>query len=222
MVVCGPIMRVARQNPGAGDAGKTMNRAGAGMLLAVLLACAGPVRAHHSSSMFDLTMPTWVRGTVVRYQPINPHVLITLEDKRAELGVRVWTVEGPALARLERMHLAADVLKAGDVIEVCGFPFRAEILAQRASAPPGGAALPSLHGHVLVMSDGRMRAWGPYGKLENCIRPDDHPEAWAAFLDTDPMAREYWCRSPSAAKAPSRVSLEFIDSISRRMARPCG
>ena len=46
------------------------------------LACASPLRAHHSISMFEISAPVWVKGTVVRYEPKDPHVMIALEEKR--------------------------------------------------------------------------------------------------------------------------------------------
>ena len=46
--------------------------------------------------------------------------MIALEEKREDGQVQQWTVEGPILARLYRMAVAPDFLKAGDVIEVCG------------------------------------------------------------------------------------------------------
>jgi len=191
-------------------------------VLLATLAWAGSVQAHHSSSLFDLTAPLWVRGTVVRYQPINPHVLITISDVQADGQPRQWIVEGPNLARLERMHLAADFLKVGDVIAVCGFPYRKEILAQHASAADGAAVLPSFHGHVLALPEGRLQPWGPYGKLELCIRPNDTPQLWIAFLDADPMAREYWCRSLSSAKVPSQDPPAFVEAVNAGVTRHCG
>ena len=85
-----------------------------------VLACTGPLRAHHSISAIDISTPVWVKGTVVLYEVVNPHVMIALEEKRADGQVQRWTVEGPNLGRLARYGLGADFLKAGDVIEVCG------------------------------------------------------------------------------------------------------
>ena len=202
--------------------GDSMKRAGVSWVPLALLAWAASVQAHHSSSLFDLTTPLWVRGTVVRYQPINPHVLITLEGRQADGQHHQWIVEGPNLARLERMRLDANFLKVGDVIEVCGFPYRKEILAQHASAPDGAAVLPSFHGHVLALPDGRMQPWGPYGTLDLCIRPNDAPQTWIAFLDGDEMAREYWCRSLSSAKVPPQASPAFVGAVNAGMSRRCG
>jgi hypothetical protein len=155
-----------------------------------------------------------VKGTVVRYEPRDPHVLIHLEEKTQDGQARQWTMEGPILARLARMKLPKDFLKAGDVIEVCGFAFKKQYL--------GNPLLPALHAHVLVMPDGTMRPWGPYGKLDNCIRPDDSLQTWVDFVNTNPMAREYWCNRRGVVKASSVATPSFVDEIDGRMAQPCG
>jgi hypothetical protein len=60
-----------------------------------------------------------------------------------------------------------------------------------------------LHGHVIAMPEGRLQAWSPYGKLENCIRPGDSLERWIDFVNTDPAAHEYWCNSRTASHVAS-------------------
>jgi hypothetical protein len=177
------------------------------------LACAGSLRAHHSSAMFDVGTAIWVKGTVVRYNAINPHAMILLEHRREDGQVQRWTVEGPDPGRLARMGIGKGFVKAGDLIEVCGFAFR-EQLQNR-------SALPSLHGHLLVMPDGKMHSWGPYGKLENCIRPNDRVQAWLDFMNSDPMARQAWCRSRALVTVATTSSKSFTDEIERRMAAPC-
>src|ERR1044071_9384180 len=121
------------------------------------LACTAPLLAHHSISMIETTTPIWVKGTVVSYEAINPHVLIVLDKKKEDGQLERWTVEGPILARLARMNLPDGFLKAGDAIEICGFPFKQEVLAKG----PTPRVLPALfmHGHLIVMPDGRLRPW---------------------------------------------------------------
>src|SRR5690348_16017147 len=140
---------------------------GAAALAIAALAWVGTLHAHHSIGMFDLSKSIWVKGTVVRYEAVNPHVMVELERRAQDGQLQRWIVEGPNLLRLGRMNVGPDFLKSGDVIEVCGFPFRGEILS-RVSSPDarGGARLPSLHAHMLVLSDGHMRLFGPYGKLD--------------------------------------------------------
>lgn len=112
--------------------------------------------------MFDMSTHIWLKGTVVRYEPIDPHAIIELEERTEDGQVRRWTVEGPRLGRLERLSVDGDFVKAGDVIEVCGFFLKDD--SSRDSR---------VHGHVLVRPDGQKWQWGPYGRLERCVDPSD-------------------------------------------------
>ena len=78
--------------------------------------------------MIEISTPIWVKGTVVLYEPKNPHTMIELDAKNEDGQVERWTVEGPFLGRLARYDLETDFLKAGDVIEVCGFVPRAKVV----------------------------------------------------------------------------------------------
>lgn len=188
--------------------------------LAALL-CASPLRAHHSISMFDISTPIWVKGTVVNYAAANPHALIALEAPGEDGQVQRWTVEGPAANRLNRMQIGAEFLKGGEVIEVCGFAVKQEILSRPPPAGSGGFPPRFLHGHLLVMPDGRMQPWGPYGKLDNCLRTDDKRQAWVDFLNGDAVARELWCGRTRLPPATSVASADVVDAINRSLATPC-
>jgi Family of unknown function (DUF6152) len=184
----------------------------------VTFACPSAVRGHHSMAMFDIANPMWIKGTVVRYEAVNPHARIALDQKAPDGSVHRWVVEGPNLNRLGRMNVGIDFLKAGDTIEICGFPFKGQTPIPDAR----GAARPAMHAHVLVMPDGKMRLFGPYGKLANCIRPNDSARLWVEFLDRDPLAREIWCRSGNDVSGSSRTPKAFVDEIDRLIANPCG
>jgi hypothetical protein len=197
-------------------------------LAAVLaaLGLAGSVDAHHSNSMFDVSMPIWVRGTVVRYEPIAPHAIIYLEETTADGQVQRWRIEGPWPTRLgwilENNGIVdgRDFFMPGDVIEVCGFDFRAEVKAQRdpnAPVPEGKFA----HGQMVVMPDGHRQSWGGYGKIDNCVRPDDSIETWVDFLNADPLARNIWCGNINNRSAAAIAPREFVDAVSREIDRPC-
>jgi hypothetical protein len=177
------------------------------------LACVSPLRAHHSISMIDVTTPVWVKGTVVEYKPINPHAMIELEASGEDGQAQRWTVEGPGPGRLDRYAVAKDFLKAGDVIEVCGF-----VPKHANSYPPPRF----VHGQLLRMPNGRMQPWGPYGKLDNCVRPNDPTQSWLDFLNTNPMARELWCNAYTASIPLSPLSSRaLVDEINGLMASPC-
>src|SRR5687768_8152301 len=91
------------------------------------LVCAASARAHHSIGMFDIGKPAWVKGTVVELRPVNPHVMIELEQKGDDGQVHRLTVEGPGLNTFTRAGYGPDFLQVGDVIEACGFGFKEEI-----------------------------------------------------------------------------------------------
>ena len=56
--------------------------------------------AHHSLASFDVSAPLWVKGTVVRFERVNPHSVIFLDEKRADGQVRRWAVDGPSTTQL--------------------------------------------------------------------------------------------------------------------------
>ena len=180
-----------------------------------VLACTGSVRAHHSISAIDISTPIWVKGTVVLYEVVNPHVMIALEERREDGQVQRWTVEGPNLGRLARYGLGKDFLKAGDVIEVCGFAPKPN---EEKSWPPPRF----VHGHVLVMPNGRKQWWGPYGKLDNCVRPGDQTQSWVDYLNANPAVQDHWCNQFTASFPLSALSSSaLVDEINQLVANPC-
>ena len=191
-----------------------MARRLAAALAFATLACAPSLDAHHSSSLFDFARPRWVKGTVVSYVPGNPHTMISLEQRNDRGETQRASIEGPILARLDRMNLPADFLKAGDTIEICSFPYKNEVAA-------GSPNPTALQGHVILLPNGRLQPWSPYGKLDNCIRPNDAVESWVDFVNTEPMAHEYWCNSRTAPHVASVAPPGFVDEINRRMSPPC-
>jgi hypothetical protein len=194
-----------------------MKTAAAWATALMALTFVGSLQAHHSISMFDIGKPIWIKGTVVRFDAINPHVMFTLERELGDGHVQRWTVEGPGLHTFSRM--GGDYLKPGEVVEVCGFGFKEEVLARNSGLDALGRARPNLHGHVLVMSDGHMRIFGGYGKLVNCVRETDQVEAWVTFLNSG--ARDAWCNSRVFSNFPSVASQTFVDEVNRQMANPC-
>jgi hypothetical protein len=129
-------------------------------------------------------MPVWVKGTVVRYEIVNPHTMIELDAPTRDGQAVRWTIDGPNPGRAQRMGVDNSLLKRGDVVEVCGFHYRSQVAAQAET----GAGL----GHLLVMPNGRKQPWGPYGKLNNCVRPNDDVRSWVDFLNNDAIARQLW------------------------------
>ena len=128
--------------------------------------------AHHSLANFDTTKAVRVKGTVVQFHPINPHSVIFVEQKDADGVNRRWAVEGPSLIQLKRKGFAHDVLKPGDVVEVCGYVPKENTMWQIASADPGATSLAGrlINAETLVMPDGKEQSWGDYG-VHLCFAP---------------------------------------------------
>lgn len=118
------------------------------------LVSAGSLAAHHSLVQFDTTTPLRVKGAVVLFERINPHSIIYLDQKRDNGEIQRWAVIGPQVNQLDRMRAGKDFLKAGDVIEVCGFVLKEGVASQAKSSSPKMEGRP-LNGHTLVMPDGR-------------------------------------------------------------------
>ena len=145
--------------------------------LAVLVS-AGTLLAHHSLGNYYTTKPVRVKGTVTEFEKINPHSFIFLEERDAEGQIHRWAVEGPAVLQLNRSGVAKDVLKAGDVVEVCGYVSKENVVWQVASAGPGGKSPYGrlINAETLVMPDGKQRSWGDYG-VHKCFAPGIHGSA---------------------------------------------
>ena len=187
----------------------------------VALVCWGALWAHHSVRMIDVSTAVWIKGTVVSYKPISPHTMFELEETKADGQVQQWTIEGPFPGRLSRilslngMQADEDFLSVGDVVEVCGF------FPKRSGSPNNRLPLSYVHGHVLVMPDGRLQSWGPYGKLDNCVRPADRAESWLAFLRADSLALEFWCNVPAFTGVASTAPQGFVDEVNRQLPEGC-
>jgi Family of unknown function (DUF6152) len=142
--------------------------------LAVLIAfaSAGSLLAHHSLTNFDTTKAVRVKGTVVRFQQINPHSFIFLDETSADGQTRRWAIEGPSLLQLSRRSLTKDIVKPGDVIEVCGYVPKETTIWQIASADPAAVNIAGrlINAELLVTPDGQEQDWGGYG-VRKCYAP---------------------------------------------------
>jgi hypothetical protein len=135
--------------------------------LAVLVSLipAGSVLAHHALTNFDTTKAVRVKGTIVQFHRINPHSFVVLDENGAEGVRRRWAVEGPSGLQLDRRGFAKDALKPGDVIEVCGYLPKENVIWQIASPDPTASSLAGrlINAEVMVMPEGREQSWGEYG-----------------------------------------------------------
>jgi len=182
------------------------------------LTCGGPLRAHHSNISIDASTPIWVKGTVVRYEIVNPHTIIELEETTSDGQIKRWTVQGPNLRRIERMDVDKSLLREGDFVEFCGFTPKRLL----DPANPNGPRPPFIDGFLLINANGQRSPWGSYGKMQNCVRPGDDAQSWAQFLNGNPFARFLWCSYPYRATVPTIPAASALaDEINRLLTSPC-
>ncbi|MEO8100349.1 MAG: DUF6152 family protein [Acidobacteriota bacterium] len=91
--------------------------AGVGLMLGTL-----PVGAHHAfAAEFDASRPLILKGTVVKWEQINPHSWIHLDVKNPDGTVTRWMVEGGSPNSLYRLGFTRDSLPKGTEIVVDGY-----------------------------------------------------------------------------------------------------
>ena len=111
----------------------------------ILVSC--PVLAHHGSANFQMDQVSTIKGTVVDYELINPHVQIFLKVEQEGGKAVDWNVEGVSLNMMVRAGFKRDSLKAGDTVSVTGHP--------------GKNGKPVLLLMKIVLADGRVLS-APY------------------------------------------------------------
>jgi hypothetical protein len=134
-----------------------------------VLLSAHAIDAHHSVAMFNTDTPVTIKGTLRRAEMANPHSYLFLEQQTPE-GRIEWAVEGPAPNQLERKGIDSNAFAAGDVFEACGY-----VLRDDASGRYAGQRV--LVAEVLMLPDGELRIWSPYGQTL-CRDQDAYAEAW--------------------------------------------
>jgi hypothetical protein len=89
----------------------------AGLFLSVV-----PMKAHHAfAAEFDDKKPIKLKGTVAKWELINPHSWIHLDVKNSDGTVTNWMIEGGSPNALFRMGFTKDSLPIGTEIVVEGF-----------------------------------------------------------------------------------------------------
>ena len=91
----------------------------------VVTAFTAPAPAHHSFAMFDAETTITLQGTVKEFEWTNPHSWLRVMVNDATTGQSaVWALELSSPARLKRMGMSADSVKAGDAVSVTFHPMK--------------------------------------------------------------------------------------------------
>lgn len=96
--------------------------------LAIAAVCFGmlmasrPAGAHHAfAAEFDASRPLMLKGTVVKWELVNPHSWIHLDVKNPDGTVTRWMVEGGSPNSLFRLGFSRESLPKGTEIVVDGY-----------------------------------------------------------------------------------------------------
>lgn len=90
--------------------------------IAGLLALAQPVSAHHAfSAEFDAEQPIEVKGTVTKFELVNPHSWLYLDVKQPDGTVANWGFEFGAPFSLKEKGISKKTLTPATEITIQGF-----------------------------------------------------------------------------------------------------
>ena len=86
---------------------------------------AAPLLAHHAfSSEFDISKPLKLRGTLTKWEMINPHSWFHIDVKNPDGTVTPWLIEGGSPNQLIRLGVTKKALPIGAEFIIEGYMAR--------------------------------------------------------------------------------------------------
>ena len=87
-----------------------------------LLAAVPVAVAHHAfAAEFDVNRPLTLKGTLVKWEMVNPHSWFHLDIKDKDGKISTWMVEGGSPNQLIRMGVTKNTVPVGTEITVEGY-----------------------------------------------------------------------------------------------------
>ena len=127
---------------------------GVGLLLAAV-----PVMAHHAfSAEFDINRPINLRGTLTKWEMINPHSWFHIDVKDADGKVVPWMIEGGSPNQLIKVGVTKNTLAIGTELIIEGY--------QAKDGTNKGV------GRNLLLADGQRLSLGGSASLVTNNKPD--------------------------------------------------
>ncbi len=91
-------------------------------MLAIVFLFAATASAHHGTANYDTGKNVDLKGTVVDFQFVNPHVIISIDVKGIDGKTTRYQGELTSPNRLTRLGWSKSSLKVGDTITMGGYP----------------------------------------------------------------------------------------------------
>jgi hypothetical protein len=88
--------------------------------VALGLLVTGPALAHHGTAAFDMEKLTIVKGTVTKFEFMNPHAIVYIDVIGRNGNVEHWMAESSSNNHLSRGGYDKNALKPGDQVAVTG------------------------------------------------------------------------------------------------------
>ncbi|HEY7444050.1 MAG TPA: DUF6152 family protein [Vicinamibacterales bacterium] len=90
--------------------------------IGVLLAGSTSVWAHHAfAAEFDVNKPLKLRGTLLKWEMVNPHSWFHLDVKDQDGKVVTWLIEGGSPNQLIRMGVTKNTVPIGTELVIEGY-----------------------------------------------------------------------------------------------------